>query len=163
MNLVSRSFVEVTNLSSSVKCNGSKEQWSVRFHVVCCGSLRFVVGTRQIKEKWLHVHIDFCPQFAGGYGGWSLRESTNLYLSLSPSLSLSSSVQLYSSISFLLSLCRPLLTPTPFLSLSLPFRSYSTPLSNSLLFPFARCIRLDLQSPLIFELPSNFTFSDFEF
>lgn len=72
MNLVSRSFVKVTNLSSGVECirEPKTSQWSVRFHVVCCGSLRFVVGTRQIKEKWLHVHIDFCPQFAGEYGGW---------------------------------------------------------------------------------------------
>lgn len=37
-------------------------------------SVRFLASKRQIKEKWLHVHIDFCPQFAGcrgvGRSGW---------------------------------------------------------------------------------------------
>lgn len=31
-------------------------------------SVRFLASKRQIKEKWLHVHIDFCPQFAGCRG-----------------------------------------------------------------------------------------------
>jgi len=33
-------------------------------------SVRFLASKRQIKEKWLHVHIDFCPQFAGRPVGW---------------------------------------------------------------------------------------------
>lgn len=31
--------------------------------------VRFLASKRQIKEKWLHVHIDFCPQFTEGEGG----------------------------------------------------------------------------------------------
>lgn len=124
--------------------------------VVCCGSLQFVVSTRQIKEKWLHVHIDFCPQFAGGYGGWSLRERAPIFISLSPSHCLSFSVFLTPfplSFTPYVLLCTTiqfdLLPPFPLsssftatlfhpVSLSLPFRGYPpTLLSNSLLFPFS--------------------------
>ena len=160
VNLAIRSFVKVTNFSQSVESNEiGRVEWSVRFCVVCCGSLRFVLGMRQIKEKWLHVHIDFCPQFAGGYGGWSLRESTNL--SLTPSLSL------YLFLSHALSpyICPPLYnytvrSPSSFSSFVLfyslplspcPSLSVVIPLLFRTLFCFpSRCIRLDFRSPLIF-------------
>lgn len=94
-----------------------KEAASTSPVLVRRSSVRFLASKRQIKEKWLHVHIDFCPQFAGcrgvGRSGWiggsrvcgrtvgrlrvvAERETTNLCVPSSSS-SFSASYSTYSS------------------------------------------------------------------
>lgn len=140
-------------------------------------SVRFLASKRQIKEKWLHVHIDFCPQFAGcrgvGRSGWiggsrvcgrtvgrlrvvAERETTNLCVpssssSFSASYSTSSSSSRYSS-SLSLRLLR---VSTGCFSLPLflpttPFTFLSPSLSPS--------CTLRLPSPAIHPLLSPFPF-----